>query len=483
MKPLNRFVRRVRNVWARRQDDNRLREEMQQHLALQTEENVRAGMNPVEAHRQARLKFGAVESIREGYHAEQTLPLIENLMHDARFALRALRKAKGFTVVAVLTLALGIGGTVAIFSVVNGIVLRPLPYSEPDKLIELRVKTPVIGTSDVNASNWGLSQADYLTFREQSRTCEDLGLYDLETSSSGNAVNVTGIGQPEHVPALNLTDGLLPVLGVAPLIGRAFTRTDDQPDSPETVMLTYGYWQSKFGGDPAAIGKTIDVDGRSRVVIGVLPKRFRFLDDAKLAMLLPMKINRETMQLGGYNFGAVARLKPGVTLEQASADVARMIPITLRSFPSYPGGSVKEFEDLRLEPDLQPLKEEILGNVERVLWVLMGGIGLVLLIACANVANLLLLRAEGRLQELAIRSALGAGRGRIAAQLLTESLILSVLGGLLGLALAYEALQVLIAIAPTGLPRLNEIGLDARVVSFSVAVSLLACLLSVPFLS
>ena len=484
MRRLNRFLSRARNAWVRDQRQDRLHEEMQQHLALQTDENIRAGMNPAEALRQARLKFGAIEAIHEGYHAERTLPLIENLLCDARFAVRTLRKAKGFTGVAVLTLALGTGGAVAIFNVLNGVVLKPLPYSDPERLIELRVKAPAVSANDVNASNWGLSRADYFTFREQNRTCEDLGLYDLETSSSGNAVNVTGVGQPEHVPALSVTDGLLPVLGVAPLIGRTFTRADDEAGSPDTVMLAYGYWQSKFGGDPAAIGRAIDVDGKSRVIIGVLPKRFRFLDDPKLAIVLPMKINREAMQLGGYNFGAVARLKPGVTLEQARADVARMIPITLRSFPPYPGGTVKEFDDLRLQPDLQPLKHEILGNAERVLWILMGGISLVLLIACANVANLLLLRAEGRLQELAIRSALGAGKGRIAAQLLTESLILAMLGGLIGLALACGALRILIAIAPTGLPRLDEIGLDVRVVSFSVAVSLLACLLfsSVPIL-
>ena len=472
MRPLNRFVTRVRNACTRRRGDGRLREEMQEHLGLQTEENIRAGMTPAEAYRQARLKFGNFQAVREKYHAEEGLPFLENMLRDTRFAARVLCKSPGFTAVAVLTLALGIGATVAIFSVVNGVVLKPLPYSKPDKLVEVRLKVP-----GINAGSWGVSQADYFIFREQSHTFEDIALYDLGTNSSGFSVNVTGIGEPEHVPALKVTDGLLPIFGVAPLIGRTFTRADDQADSPDTVMLTFGYWRSRFRGGHSVIGRTIDIDGKQRVIVGVLPQRFRFLDNAKLAMLLPMKINRTTTHLGTYNYGAIARLKPGVTLEQARADVARIIPITLRSFPPYPGGTVKEFENLRLEPNLQTLKDEVVGNVDRVLWVLMGGIGLVLLIACANVANLFLLRAEGRQQELAIRAALGASRGRIAAELLTESLILSVLAGFLGLALAYLALQILIAMAPTGLPRLDEIDLDGRVVLFSLAVSLLACLL------
>ena len=295
-------------------------------------------------------------------------------------------------------------------------------------------------------------------------------------------MNVTGIGEPDHVPAQSVTASVLPILGVTPQLGRFFALADDKPDSPDTVILTYGYWRSKFGGDRSVLGRAIDVDGKPRVIIGVLPQRFSFLDKTNLAMLLPMKLNRVDTHLGDYNFGAIARLRPGVTLAQANADIIRMIPIVLRSFPPPPCCAVKDFENLRLESNLLPLKQKVVGNVDKVLWILMGGIGLVLLIACANVANLLLVRAEGRQQEFAIRAALGSTRGRIATGLFAESLILAAFGGALGLGLAYGALKALVAMAPTGLPRLHEIGIDGRIVLFALAVSLAASLLfgSVP---
>jgi predicted permease len=295
-------------------------------------------------------------------------------------------------------------------------------------------------------------------------------------------VNVTGLGEPERAPALPVTDGMLPILGVTPFLGRSFTRADDSPDSAETVILTYGYWSRKFGGDHSVIGRTIEVDGKSHTIIGVLPASFRFLDQTSPAMLLPMKLNREKIYLGGFIFGGIARLKPGVTLQQANADVARMFPIVNRSFPAPPGFSLKRFEDMGLAPNLRSLKQEVVGDIGKVLWVLMGGVSLVLVIACANLANLLLVRAEARQQELAIRAALGASRGRIAAQLFFESLTLAVFGGLFGLGLAYGALRVLVAMAPQGLPRLHEIGVDGSVVLFTLAVSLAASLLfgSVP---
>ncbi|NOT63222.1 MAG: ABC transporter permease, partial [Acidobacteria bacterium] len=306
--------------------------------------------------------------------------------------------------------------------------------------------------------------------------------YSLGTRGAGLSVNVTGTGEPEHVPALGVTDGVLSMLGITPLLGRSFTRADDAPDSADTVILSYGYWSRKFGGDRSVIGSTMEVDGKPRAIIGVLPQGFRFLDMNNLALVLPMKFNRQKAVLGELRYGAMARLKSGVTLQQASADIERMLSIESRSFPVPPGASLKIYEDLRLKPNLKSLKQEVVGDVDKVLWVLMGGISLVLVIACANLANLLLVRAEGRQQELSIRAALGASRGRIAAQLFSESLILAVLGGLLGLGLAYGALQVLVALAPKGLPRLHEIGIDGSAVLFTLAVALVANLLfgSVP---
>ena len=197
------------------------------------------------------------------------LPLLENLLHDTRFALRILRKSPGFTAVAVLTLALGIGATTAIFSVVNGVVLKPLPYPDPERLVEIRLKLP-----DIRQSNWGLSQGDYFIYREQSRTFQDIGLYTAGIGSAGQSVNVTGLDKPEHVPAQSVTANVLSILGVTPLLGRSFTLGDDQSDSADTVMLTYGYWRSKFGSDRSVLGRAIDVDGKPRAIIGVLPQRF-----------------------------------------------------------------------------------------------------------------------------------------------------------------------------------------------------------------
>jgi predicted permease len=275
-----------------------------------------------------------------------------------------------------------------------------------------------------------------------------------------------------------VTDGLLPVLGVAPALGRGFSRQDDSPGSPETVVLMYGYWQRKFGGDRGILGRALMIDGKQHQVIGVMPQHFHFFGQADdPAVLLPFQFDRNKTFLGNFSYSAIARLKPGVTIEQASSDVARMIPIVLHTFQGPPGFSVKLFEDAHLGPNIKPLKDYVVGDVGNVLWVLMGSIGLVLLIACANVANLVLVRVEGRRQELAIRSALGARWSRIAAELLVESLILGLLGSIIGLGLAYGGLRILLASAPKGLPRLNEIGIDGSVLLFTLGLALLASLL------
>jgi len=471
------FFHRLLGLFLRRKLERELEEEIRSHLEMQIEDNLRQGMSLEDARRAARLRFGGVEQVKEAYRDKGRLGWIERLWQDLRYGVRMLLKKPGFTLIAIFTLALGIGANTAIFSVVECVLLKPLAYPQPEELAAVSLTAHGLGNKDV-----ALSDSAYFIFREQSSAFQEIGLYRKGIRGTSYSVNVTGTGEPEHVPALGVTDGMLPILGVRPMLGRSFTREDDSPGSAETVILTYGYWSRKFGGDHSVIGRTIEVDGKPCVIIGVLPERFRFLDQTNLALVLPMKLNREKTYLGVFRYGGIARLKPGVTLQQANADVARMIPIVYRSFPPEPGTSLKMSEDLRLGPNLQPLKQEVVGDVGKLLWVLMGGLSLVLVIACANLANLLLVRAEGRQRELAIRAALGASRGRIAAQLFLESLILAVFGGLLGLGLAYGALRVLVAMAPEGLPRLHEIGVDGSVVLFTLAVSLAAGLLfgSVP---
>jgi putative ABC transport system permease protein len=369
-----------------------------------------------------------------------------------------------FTLVALVTLALGIGANTAIFSVVNGVLIKPLPYPEAHQLAGVWHVAP--GVAGI-VGNFNCSPTMYFTYREQTRTFQDFGLW------SNDGVTVTGAGDPEQVQALDVTYGTLNALGVQPAMGRWFSQADDTPGAPDTVLLTYGYWQRRFGGSPNAVGRTLTVDAKPHTIIGVMPQNFRFLN-SHADLILPEQFDRGKVFLGNFSYQGIARLKPGVTLQQASTDVARMIPIWLKSWPPPPGFSLALFENARFAPKLQPLKQEVVGDIGATLWVLMGTIGLVLLIACANVANLLLVRAESRQQELAIRAALGAGWRRIAGEMLLESLTLGVLGGALGLALAYAALRLLVTHGPATLPRLGEIGIDPRVLGFTLVVSLLA---------
>lgn len=386
--------------------------------------------------------------------------------------MRRLVRAPLFTSVAILTLALGIGANTAIFSVLEGVLLKPLPYPDSARLITLNHSAP-----GINLPNLNMSPSLYFTYREQNHAFQDVGVY------TSDSVSVTGMAEPEQVRSLDVTDGVLPLLGVKPLIGRSFSRLDDTAGQPETILLSYGYWQRRFSGDPSVLGRRLMIDGKANEVIGILPRGFRFLDtDAEI--FKPLQFDRKKTHLGNFSYDGVARLRPGVTLAQADADVARMLPIANRTFPAPPGLSVKLFESARIGPKLLPLKQQVVGDIGKVLWVLMGTIGVVLLIACANVANLLLVRAEARHLELLIRSALGAGRARLTVDLLSESLVLSLLGGTLGLGLAFLSLRLLVRIAPANIPRLDEVRLDGPALLFALAISLLAGLLfgSVPVL-
>jgi predicted permease len=383
-----------------------------------------------------------------------------------RQVLRRLGRAPLFTIVTIITLAAGVGANAVIFGVLNGVLLKPLPYPKPNELVGVWLTAPGLNLPQLN-----ISPSTYFILREQNQSFTDVGMY------TGDGVSVTGTGEPEHVYAMDVTDGILPLLGVNPIQGRTFNRTDCEPGSPDTTVITYGFWQRKLGGDPSAIGRTLTIDGKPHQVIGVLPKKFVFMDQTDVEFFLPFQFDRAKLKLGNYSFEGIARLKPGVTIERASSDVTRLLPVVVRSFPSPEGFSIKLFESARLAPSLRPLKQDVVGDVGGVLWVLMGSIAGVLLIACANAANLLLVRVEGRRQELAVRSALGAGWRQIANDLLFESTLLGVTGSLLGLGLAYGALRVLVAMAPTGLPRINDIGIDSTVLLFVLGASLLVSLL------
>ncbi|HLH44261.1 MAG TPA: ABC transporter permease [Bryobacteraceae bacterium] len=384
-----------------------------------------------------------------------------------KHVLRRLAHAPGFALVVVLTLALGIGANTAIFSVVESVLIKPLPFPQAENLVGVWHLAP--GVQGISG-NISCAPTMYFTYREENRTFQQFGLWNSGGSS------VTGVAEPERVRVLSVTYGALQALSVEPALGRWFSQADDTPGAPETVILTYGYWQRRFGGSASVLGQTLTMDSRPHTIIGVMPRNFRFLN-TNPQVILPIRFERDKLSLGNFSYRGIARLKPGVTLPQANADVARMLGIWLKAWPVPVGLSRTMFENARFGPNVQPLKQEVVGDIRSTLWVLMGTIGLVLLIACANVANLLLVRAEARQQELAIRAALGAGWGRIAKELLLESLALAAMGGALGLALAYGSLRLLVAKGPATLPRLGEIGIDLFVLGFALAVSLLSGLL------
>jgi putative ABC transport system permease protein len=367
-----------------------------------------------------------------------------------------------FAATTVLTLGLAIGANTAIFGVIESILWKPLPFPKQDRIVAVLQTAPGVGIRDLNTS-----AADFFTYREENFTFADIGLWE------GGFETVSGLGEPERVGTLAVTAHLLPILGVQPMLGRAFTEQDDVPGAPDHVLLSYGYWQRKFGGDPAVLGKRIDVAGVARDVIGVLPRTFWLLDQ-KPDLIFPLKLDRSKATMGGFYFHAIALLKPGVPLAQANADVGRMIPLERNKFPVFPGMSMKMFDDARFGPNVRMLKQEAVGDIGKTLWPLMAIVGLLLVTACASVGNLVLARAEGRHQELAVRAALGASWTQIARELLVECLALSLIGGAAGLALAFAALRLLVTFPPAHLPRVDPLSVDGTVVLFTFSVSLFA---------
>src|SRR5262245_57918895 len=382
-----------------------------------------------------------------------------------KYALRRLFKSPAFALTAIITVGAAIGANALIFSVVNGVILKPLPYTHPETLVGAWLVAPGVMQEPLTQS-----AGTYFMIRDSGQSFEDIGLWQ-----SGSAT-ITGRGEPEQVETLLVTDATLPVLGITPALGRIFTREDDLPNGPNVVLISYRYWQRAFGASPSAIGQTLMFNGAAREVIGVLPENFRFLRADPL-VVAPLKIDRATTHVAGFNYRGIARLKPGVSIAQANADVERLLPSLTDRFPLPPGFTKKLFDDARFGSLVRPLDVDVVGDIGNMLWILLGTVGLVLLVACANVANLFLVRAEARQQELAIRLALGAEARKVAWQLMSESLLVAMIGGVLGVALAYGGIQLLVYLRPAQLPRLSEITIDPIVLLFTLGISLVAGLL------
>jgi predicted permease len=455
---------RLRGLRLAPERETEIVEELAQHLEDRWRDLVSGGVAPDEAARLAIADFRSdtlsryMAPLRQAQVPLPATPaapagsLLPGVWHDLRYGVRVFFKQPGYAAAAVLTLALGIGATTAMFSVVRGVLLKPLPFDEPERLVSVYHSAPGINTPVVYHG-----PATYLTYRDNQRTFAELGAWER------GEVSVTGTGEPEQVEALAVTASMMEVLRLRPALGRLLDAADDAPAAPLRGLLTHAYWQRRFAGAAGVIGQPLTVDGQVLEVIGVLPPSFEFLN-ADPALVVPMQLDEANAPRGiMFDFQAVARLKPGTSLAQATADVGRMISML-----------PPDFATLALQPRIRPLTDEVIGDIARMLWILLAAVGVVLLVACANVANLFLVRSESRHQEFAVRAALGASRSRIARVLLTESLVLALAAGAVGVLLASASIDLLHQLAPAELPRADEIAIDPVVLLFTVVISLAA---------
>jgi len=450
---------------------NDLSVSIEEHIAERADELEEQGMPRAQAEQTARREFGNVALISERSREAWQWPLLESIVADLKFAFRRLLKSPGFFTTVLLTLAVGIGANTAVFSVINSILLKPLPYPNPDQLVAVWMRAP--GAAGLLSFTEGLrlSPSMYLTYAAHNRVFQAIGVWVPGTA------NVTGLAQPEEVHTTYISGGVLETLNVPPVAGRWMTAAEQAPHTHQVVMLSYGYWQRRFGGDPLVIGRNIDVDSQSREIVGVMPRGFEVVNQ-NFDLLIPLQFDPTHQTLAGFGFNGIARLKPGVTIAEADSDIVRMLQIWMNTWTNGYGDDPHFYEKVwKVAPAIRPMKQDVIGNIASVLWLVMGTIGLVMLIACINIANLLLVRAEGRHQELAVRTALGASRTRIAREVLVECVLLALMGGAIGVVFAEAGLRLLADIGPANLPRLNEISLDARSIAFTLALSLFSALL------
>ena len=453
--------RLIRNLFRRAEVERELDEELGAYIDLLVAEKLKAGMTLDAARRAARVEAGGVEQIKEEVRDVRKGALVETTVRDLKYGLRLLKRSPGFATLAVLTIALGIGANSAIFSVINGVVRKPLAYPDSDRLMFITSQF-----RNMKFDRFWVSPPEYHEFKELNKSFAAVGAYTT------GAMNVSDAQQPERVNAVFLTASMFKVLGVSPMRGTVFTDEHDVPNADPVVLMSYELWQRSFGGDPAIVGKRVDIQGRKRTVLGIMPPGFD-LHDARAQLWVPLGLDaaNRTQQRGSHYLYLVGRLRPGVNETQAKAELEGL----LRTWGQVAANHVPNDSTHRM--GMVSLRDDVIGNVKKALWVLQGAVFLVLLIACANVANLLLARAESRHKEFAVRTALGAGRGRILRQFMAEGLVLSVLGGILGLALAYWGLKALLAANPQSIPRSAEITLDPMVLGFTFSIAVLTGLI------
>jgi putative ABC transport system permease protein len=448
---VRRFLSRLAALFRKDPAERELDREVRSHLALIQDDLERRGMPSAEARLAAQRRYGGIEQAKELHREARTFMWIERTLKDIRFGIRTLLRNPGFTLVATVTLALGIGANAAIFSVVKAVLLEPLAYKDAGRLVTLLHN----GTNPVSVAN-------YIDWRDQNRS------FESTAAAEAWGPNITGDGEPERIRALQVTQNLLPMLGVRPLLGRVFAAGEDQKGSEQKVVLSYRLWQRRYGGSPDVLGKAITLNGRPYEIVGVMPASFRFAPfwATRAELWAPLAFGDRLTKRGGSSLRIFARLKPGVSLAQARADVAA---ITARLEQEFPGTNRNVL--------VTPLMENVAGKIETPLLLMLGAVGFVLLISCANVAHMLLARASSRQKEIAVRTALGAGKGRVVAQFLTESLLLSFLGAALGLVLAIWGTKALVALSPANIPRVEAVSVDLGVLLFLLAVTALTALL------